>query len=344
MHDYSQHHIQYDLHHAATTGNVGLVKFALDHGAAIDAIVNGFMPLQLACVSDNNLAAVQYLIDRGAQVNAQRWTTKRGIESSGSTALHVACANGCIRIVDLLLRNGATIHVKDKYGSTPHDVAIAKHHMDIVRLLDTAAHRLPLSSSSFTEPLRLDKPLPIPIRPPPPHTTTTTSSSSAPELAHTASSSRSSSGYSDDLLDWYAVGIVANKNQDECYLQSLERRLSGSFDSGFLRSSCFIDYQHHHYLPPIPSSSPPPPPLPPKDDFYTTQHRRRSSSSNFTMHPTSALALTLESLDRVSRKVMEIRKNNFGNAIRRQEQDTKESQTFYTRMARSWKKLTKRLS
>lgn len=273
-----------------------------------------------------------------------RWTTKRGIESSGSTALHVACANGCIRIVDLLLRNGATIHVKDKYGSTPHDVAIAKHHMDIVRLLDTAAHRLPLSSSSFTEPLRLDKPLPIPIRPPPPHTTTTTSSSSAPELAHTASSSRSSSGYSDDLLDWYAVGIVANKNQDECYLQSLERRLSGSFDSGFLRSSCFIDYQHHHYLPPIPSSSPPPPPLPPKDDFYTTQHRRRSSSSNFTMHPTSALALTLESLDRVSRKVMEIRKNNFGNAIRRQEQDTKESQTFYTRMARSWKKLTKRLS
>lgn len=99
MHDYSQHNIQFDLHHAATTGNVGkkthihstfvsrhihllllffsialqgLVKFALDHGATTDAIVNGLMPLQLACVSDNNLAAVQYLIDRGAQVNAQR--------------------------------------------------------------------------------------------------------------------------------------------------------------------------------------------------------------------------------------------------------------------------------
>ena len=83
------------MQHAATTGNVGkathnygnlythfvfffsiafqgLVKFALDHGATIDGIVNGFMPLQLACVSDNNLAAVQYLIDRGAQVDAQR--------------------------------------------------------------------------------------------------------------------------------------------------------------------------------------------------------------------------------------------------------------------------------
>ncbi|KAI7884633.1 ankyrin [Lichtheimia hyalospora FSU 10163] len=331
MHDYSQHHIQFDLHHAATTGNVGLVKFALDHGATIDGIVNGFMPLQLACVSDNNLAAVQYLIDRGAQVDAQSWSTKRDTEATGSTALHVACANGCIRIVDLLLRNGASTHVKDKYGSTPHDVALAKHHMDIVRLLD----RLPI----LTDPLRLDKPLPIPIRPSPlPHTTTT---SSAPDLAHTASSSRSSSGCSDELPDWYAVGIVANKQQDECYLHSLERRLSGSFDSGFLRSSCIMD--HHHYLPPIPSSSPPPPPLPPKDDFYTTQQHRKPSlsSSNFILHPSSALALTLESLDRVSRKVMDIRKNNSGNATRLQEQNIKESRSFYSRMARSWKKFSK---
>lgn len=50
----------------------GLVKFALDHGAPIDSVVNGFMPLQLACISDNNIAVVQYLIDRGAEVNAQR--------------------------------------------------------------------------------------------------------------------------------------------------------------------------------------------------------------------------------------------------------------------------------
>lgn len=330
----------------------GLVKFALDHGATTDAIVNGFMPLQLACVSDNNLAAVQYLIDRGAQVNAQRQVyififtlcqvnkkmtrtrTKRGIEATGSTALHVACANGCIRIVDLLLRNGASIHVKDKYGSTPHDVAIAKHHMDIVKLLDTAAYRLASTESS----LRLDKPLPIPIRP------SHTIPSSAPELAHTASSSRSSSGCSDDLLDWYAVGVVANKHQDECYLHSLERRLSGSFDSGFLRSSCIIDHHHHqHYLPPIPSS-PLPPPLPPKDDFYTAHQPSSSSlssSSNFIIRPSSALALTLASLDRVSRKVMEIRKNSSGNVTRRQEQDVKENRSLYNRMVRSWKKLSK---
>lgn len=54
------------------TIEIGLVKFALDHGALIDSVVNGYMPLQLACISENHIAVVQYLIDRGADVNAQR--------------------------------------------------------------------------------------------------------------------------------------------------------------------------------------------------------------------------------------------------------------------------------
>ncbi|KAG0177844.1 hypothetical protein DFQ29_004269 [Apophysomyces sp. BC1021] len=126
------------LHWASTTGNVGLVKFALDHGAPIDSVVNGFMPLQLACISDNNIAVVQYLIDRGAEVNAQSADKSQAVAGAiGSTALHVACANGCARIVDLLLRNGARVNVKDKYGSRPMDIAAAKHHVEIVRLLET---------------------------------------------------------------------------------------------------------------------------------------------------------------------------------------------------------------
>ncbi|GAA5815952.1 hypothetical protein MFLAVUS_009471 [Mucor flavus] len=132
------------LHGAAMNGNVGLVKFALDHGAPIDSVVNGYMPLQLACINENHIAVVQYLIDRGADVNAQRWSKKHIADKSqavagatGSTALHVACANGCTKIVDLLLRNGAKINVKDKYGSKPIDVAAAKTHTEIVKLLDT---------------------------------------------------------------------------------------------------------------------------------------------------------------------------------------------------------------
>ncbi|CAM0135810.1 hypothetical protein VKS41_001754 [Umbelopsis sp. WA50703] len=132
------------LHSAAATGNIGLVKFALDHGAPIDSVVNGFMPLQMACISDNNIAVVQYLIDRGADVNLQRWSKKHSSDKSlavagatGSTALHVAAANGCTKVVELLLRNNAQVDIRDKYGSTPLSVAAAKNHTEIVNILET---------------------------------------------------------------------------------------------------------------------------------------------------------------------------------------------------------------
>lgn len=125
-----------------------MIKFALDRGVLIDSAVNGFVPLQLACISDNNIAAVQYLIDRGADVNIQKWSKKHSVDknqavrgATGSTALHVACANGCVKIVDLLLRNNARVDVKDKYGSTPLDVAQAKHETDIIHLLKNASKK-----------------------------------------------------------------------------------------------------------------------------------------------------------------------------------------------------------
>lgn len=74
-----------------------------------------------------------------------RWSKKRKDDknqavpgATGSTALHVSCANGCVKIVDLLIRNNARIDVKDKYGSTPLDVAQAKHKPEIVKILEQA--------------------------------------------------------------------------------------------------------------------------------------------------------------------------------------------------------------
>ncbi|KAI8992206.1 ankyrin repeat-containing domain protein [Pilobolus umbonatus] len=128
------------LHWAAMNGNIGLVKFALDHGVPVDSTVNGFVPLQLCCLSDSNLVIAQYLIDRGADVNRQNYYRKsssdKGVTGAkGSTALHVACANGCTKMVELLLRNNARIDVSDKYGSTPMDIALMKHEPGIVQLL-----------------------------------------------------------------------------------------------------------------------------------------------------------------------------------------------------------------
>lgn len=170
--------------------------------------------------------------------NYNRWSKKHSADKSqavagatGSTALHVACANGCTKIVDLLLRNGAKINVKDKYGSRPIDVAAAKHHVEIVKLLETFGsmqvmlkglqegkhvieQRRSMDVSLYTnKPERLRRPslpsvfesqkLDIPDistmpTPPPRHSMHTTTRPSAEELAkyqhqpYSASSSKSS--------------------------------------------------------------------------------------------------------------------------------------------------------
>jgi len=143
----STDHNNLGLHSGAAAGNLGLVKFALDHGQPIDSVLNGVLPIHVACINDH-VSVVQYLIERGADVNAPRLSHKyNGTEKSrstdqtvgttGSTALHFAAANGCTQTVELLLKNGAIVDVADKYGSTPLSVAMAKNHADVVELLNT---------------------------------------------------------------------------------------------------------------------------------------------------------------------------------------------------------------
>ncbi|CAJ0830249.1 7041_t:CDS:2 [Entrophospora sp. SA101] len=136
------------LHSGAAAGNLGLVKFALDHGQSIDSALNGVLPIHAACIN-GNANVVQYLIERGANVNSPRHPRKLSgadktksssgysVGTTGSTALHFAAANGCTQTVELLLKNGAMVDVADKYGSTPLSVAMAKNHNDVVELLKT---------------------------------------------------------------------------------------------------------------------------------------------------------------------------------------------------------------
>ncbi|CAB4394230.1 unnamed protein product [Rhizophagus irregularis] len=143
----STDHNNLGLHSGAAAGNLGLVKFALDHGQPIDSVLNGVLPIHVACINDH-VSVVQYLIERGADVNAPRLShkyngTEKGrstdqtVGTTGSTALHFAAANGCTQTVELLLKNGAIVDVTDKYGSSPLSVAMAKNHADVVELLKT---------------------------------------------------------------------------------------------------------------------------------------------------------------------------------------------------------------
>ncbi|KAF9361285.1 hypothetical protein BGX26_004470 [Mortierella sp. AD094] len=122
----------------------GLVKFALDNGQPIDSVVSGVLPIHAACCSNANIAVVLFLIEHGADVNARRHPRKYGGEravgsqavgTTGSTPLHFAAANGCLTVVEILLRHGAIADLADKYGTTPYSVAVARNHPDIANLL-----------------------------------------------------------------------------------------------------------------------------------------------------------------------------------------------------------------
>ncbi|KAG0278115.1 hypothetical protein BGZ95_004710 [Linnemannia exigua] len=134
------------LHSGAASGNLGLVKFALDNGQPIDSVVNGVLPIHAACCSNGNVPVVLFLIERGADVNSRRYPRKysgdrvlgaQTVGTTGSTPLHFAAANGCLTIVEILLRHGATPDLADKYGSTPYTVATARNHPDVAALLLT---------------------------------------------------------------------------------------------------------------------------------------------------------------------------------------------------------------
>ncbi|KZT10590.1 uncharacterized protein LAESUDRAFT_720925 [Laetiporus sulphureus 93-53] len=121
------------LHSAAANGNLGLVKYALEHGQPINSVLDGVLPLHVACSGGNDMV-VRLLIDRGADVNAPRLPRRYSSEksrdgsqpivgTSGSTPLHFACANGHLSIVLILLMHGAHPDRADKHGTTPEMLA-----------------------------------------------------------------------------------------------------------------------------------------------------------------------------------------------------------------------------
>ena len=64
---------------------------------------------------DGTLAAVRFLLDRGARVNAA--------DEAGNTALHHVVDKGFGRVVELLVEHGADLEIANRRGQTPRAVA-----------------------------------------------------------------------------------------------------------------------------------------------------------------------------------------------------------------------------
>jgi ankyrin repeat protein len=87
---------------------------------------DGGLALALAALSDN-MEAVQALVDKGADVNAQAGLYR-------SAPIHWACKNGNLEMVAFLLSRGAHLNVVNDGGWTPL-VAASTKNPDVARLL-----------------------------------------------------------------------------------------------------------------------------------------------------------------------------------------------------------------
>ncbi|KAK3263873.1 CLIP170 protein Tip1, partial [Cymbomonas tetramitiformis] len=88
----------------------------------------GYYPLQWAALN-NRVAAVCWLIERGAEVNA--------VDGSKQTALHWGAVRGCLPAVELLLRAGADPNMVDARGYSVCHVAAQYGHTSLLYHLGT---------------------------------------------------------------------------------------------------------------------------------------------------------------------------------------------------------------
>ncbi|GFS99414.1 hypothetical protein NPIL_346171 [Nephila pilipes] len=114
------------LHLAAKNGHENIIRILLKQKSNIEIDFLGCHPLCYAVIH-NQKAAVQLFLDRNS-VDAC-------VVLGGLTSLHIAADNGCLEVVNLLLKNGADINAKNDKQATALHLASLNGHVDVVKTL-----------------------------------------------------------------------------------------------------------------------------------------------------------------------------------------------------------------
>jgi ankyrin repeat protein len=115
------------LFQAVAYGKKDIVKWLIAKGADVNARPNyGGDPFSVVVMYGWKDVA-ELMIAKGADVNGY----------GGGTPLHEAARTGRKDLVKLLIAKGADVNVRDRSGKTPLSYAIAKHHWDVIELLES---------------------------------------------------------------------------------------------------------------------------------------------------------------------------------------------------------------
>ncbi|KAL5990573.1 hypothetical protein ACLOJK_011475 [Asimina triloba] len=119
------------LYHQVSYGNVEGIKRLREDGAGLEWVDReGKTPLMVACMNPDLFDVAKALIELGANVNAYCRRFHAG------TILHYAAKRGLDQTVKLLLSHGANALVTNNEFQSPLDVARAKGHLNVVRIIE----------------------------------------------------------------------------------------------------------------------------------------------------------------------------------------------------------------
>ena len=113
---------------AATNGHTSIVEFLISKGAEVNAKDSGGRTALLYASKRSFNETAALLIDKGADVNVQ--SKKKGI-----TPLMLAAVWDNVELVQMLLKQGADVHLTDTFGRTARILAEKKGSSAVVDLL-----------------------------------------------------------------------------------------------------------------------------------------------------------------------------------------------------------------